>query len=122
MISNQNHSYLLAVELGGVLADPEGGRVVAAHLGEPAAAGPGADVVGVGQQVDRLEAGGVVRPDRPEDDEELGLGGRRHAQAGVEADEGGPDVERGRGVVRHPLLVDLDQPDGEGLCQNSSLP
>ena len=56
---------LLAVELGRVLPDPESGRIVAAHLGESAAAGPGADVVGVGEQVDRLEAGCVVRPDRP---------------------------------------------------------
>ena len=104
-------SNLLAVELGRVLPDPESGRIVAAHLGESAAAGPGTDVVGVGEQVDRLEAGGVVRPDRPEDDEQLRLGGRGDAEAAVEADEGGPDVEGGGGVVGHPLLVNLDQPE-----------
>ena len=114
MVGAKEPQDLLAVELGRVLSDPESGRVVAAHLGESAAAGPGADVVGVGEQVDRLEAGGVVRPDRPEDDEELCLGGRSDAETAVEADEGGPDVEGGGGVVGHPLLFDLDQPEEEG--------
>ena len=59
-----------------------------------------------------LEARGVVGPHGAQDDEELGLLRRGHAEAGVEADEGGADVEGGGGVVRHPLLVDLDQPGG----------
>ena len=110
--ARKSHSNLLAVELRRVLPDPESGRVVAAHLGKAAAAGPGSDIVGVGEQVDRFEAGGVVRPDRPEDDEQLCLSGRGHAEAAVEADEGGPDVEGGGRVVGHPLLVNLDQPEG----------
>ena len=56
--------HLLAVELGRGLPDPECGRVVAAHLGEAAAAGPRADVVRVGEQVDRLEEEGDVKRSR----------------------------------------------------------
>jgi hypothetical protein len=39
---------------------PECWSIVGAHLGEAAAAGPGSHIAGVTQQVDRLEACGVV--------------------------------------------------------------
>ena len=93
------------------LLSPESGGVVGAHLGEAAAPRPCPDIAGVTEEVDWLEPGGVVRPHRAQQHEQPGVVGRGHAQGGLRPYHGGPDVERGGGVVGNPVGVNNNQPE-----------
>ena len=93
------------------LLSPESGGVVGTHLGEATATRPCPDIAGVTEEVDRLEAGGVVRTYRAQQHEQPRVVRRGHAQRRLRPYHGGPDVERGGGVVGNPVGVNNNQPE-----------
>ena len=89
---------------------PQCGGIVGAHLGEATTSRPGSHVLRVGQQVDWLEPGRVVRSHWAEQHEQPCFTSRGDSEGWFCPNHGRPDVEGGGGVVGHPLLVDHHQP------------
>ena len=92
------------------LLSPQSGGVVGAHLSEATATRPCPDIAGVAEEVDGFEPRGVVRAHRAQQHEQTGVVSRGHAQGRLRPYHGGPDVERGGGVVRNPVRVNNNQP------------
>ena len=100
---------LLEALLGGLALDGNGASIVAAKLEGTRSSGPGAVVLGVDQELDGLEASGIVGADGGVDDEELNGIRRSNAEGLVVADGGGAEVKRVTLLGGDPALVHLDE-------------
>jgi len=97
----------LVVTLGcGLLLGNKSDGIVTTDLVAATATGPGTAVLTlVAEKLDWLPAGGVVRTDRAEDDEDLGLLGKSDTNSGVGGDVSGADIEREALTLWDPVLI-----------------
>ena len=90
------------------LAD-QAGCVVAAALGKAGAARAGAGIFVLNKNLDRIDAGGVIRADRRAHNDELVRSGRAHAEVRLGRDHERADIQAGALRVRHPVAVHGNQ-------------
>ena len=104
------HSQQLAVALLlPLVGGQNGGGVVGAELVSAVTTRPSTDVFLIGDQLDGLEAGGVVGTGGRADGVHLAGLGRMHAEEGVGGNAGRTDVQRVALAGGNPVLVHLHQ-------------
>ena len=104
------HAQQLAVALLlPLVGGQNGGGVVSAELVSAVTTRPGTDVLLIGNQLDGLEAGGVVGAGGRADGVHLAGLGRMHAEEGIGGNAGRADVQRVALAGRNPVLVHSHQ-------------
>ena len=109
VILAEEPQHLLTAIFFRLFADPQRGRVVAAHLSKAATARPRPHKLRVGQEVDGLDSGGEIGSNRAQQHEEQSLVGGSDSQSGFSANQRGPNIKGGAGAMRDPLLFELDE-------------
>ena len=87
----------------------QAGCVVAAALGKAGAARAGTGVFVLNEDLDRVDAGGIVRADRRAHDDELVCPGRANAEVRLGCNDERTDIQAGAFLMRYPVLIDRDQ-------------
>ena len=97
---------LLVAQLVCLYLRDQGCSVVAAALGEAGAARAGTSVLILDEDLNRIDAGGVVSADRRAYDDELVGAGGANAQMRLGSDDKRTDVQAGALSVRNPVLIE----------------
>ena len=97
---------LLVAQLVCLYLRDQGCSVVAAALGEAGAARAGTSVLILDEDLNRIDAGGVISADRRAYDDELVGAGGANAQMRLGSDDKRTDVQAGALSVRNPVLIE----------------
>ena len=97
---------LLVAQLVCLYLRDQGCSVVAAALGEAGAARAGTGILVLDEDLNRVDAGGVVSADRRAYDDELVGAGGANAQMRLGSDDKRTDVQAGALSVRNPVLIE----------------
>ena len=97
---------LLVAQLVCLHLRDQGSSVVAAALGKAGAARAGTGVLVLNEDLDRVDAGGVVRTYRRTYDDELVGAGGADAEVRLGSDDERTDVQAGALCVRNPVLIE----------------